>query len=509
MDGHLSARLGTVRCSNHRGQRPEYFCCGQLICSLCQVGHSNHKSLCTIETKRNDIQESVPYFLTKLGEVRANTDRQISNYESMLERNSREQTNNKKNIHKRIQGVIDYLKKIESSLKEDCQKRHEKVSEILNKIIDECKTTLIEVQQIKTCCERIPSFNSALETVRVGVRVNQQMGELDSKDNHQPQPQIPEFISPHNLPGNGLLRKIIGTMNDGLDMDSDWTTDENEKFEIKEKFEWKQKRIGISPLGRDRAWLYPMDTGGNIFLISHKGELVKEIKNEKHRKIEKIYTTNRMNAWVTDIEKCSIKVLRETGELQHRFHVAPFHPFGICPTKSGEEVWICLADKSSFIPELKGRTLVAKMTTFGEKVCEIESPGGKTHFTFPYRCTENINEDLIVVDRIKETKGQIFIFDKSCQPKCGYIGTSVDREFDPRDVCCNSKGIIIISDYSNHAIHILSPDGVLEKLLKMDAHGLFKPLSVATDASDKIWITFDDGNVTIIVNYVNCLEKKS
>ena len=131
----------------------------------------------------------------------------------------REQTNNKKNIHKRIQGVIDYLKKIESSLKEDCQKRHEKVSEILNKIIDECNTTLIEVQQIKTCCERIPSFNSALETVRVGVRVNQQMGELDSKDNHQPLPQIPEFISPHNLPGNGLLRKIIGTMNDGLDME--------------------------------------------------------------------------------------------------------------------------------------------------------------------------------------------------------------------------------------------------------------------------------------------------
>ncbi|CAG2253996.1 TRIM71 [Mytilus edulis] len=484
MDGHLSARLGTVRCSNHRGQRPEYFCCEQLICSLCQVGHSNHESLCTIETKRNDIQESVPYFLTKLGEVRANTDRQISNYESMLERNSREQTNNKKNIHKRIQGVIDYLKKIESSLKED-------------------------FQQIKTSCERIPSFNSALETVRVGVRVNQQLGELDSKDNHQPLPQIPEFISPHNLPGNGLLRKIIGTMNDGLDMDSDWTTDENEKFEIKEKFEWKQKRIGISPLGRDRAWLYPMDTGGNIFLISQKGELVKEIKNEKRRKIEKIHTTNRMNAWVTDIEKCSIKVLRETGELEHRFHVAPFHPFGICPTKSGEAVWICLADKSSFIPELKGRTMVAKMTTFGEKVCEIESPGGKTHFTFPYRCTENINEDLIVVDRIKETKGQIFIFDKSCQLKCGYIGTSVDREFDPHDVCCNSKGNIIISDYSNHAIHILSLDGVLERLLKMDSKEFLHPLSVATDDIDRVWITFHDGkyNVIIINNYVNFLER--
>ncbi|XP_052087571.1 uncharacterized protein LOC127724592 [Mytilus californianus] len=508
MAGHLSARLGTVRCSNHRGQRPEYFCCGQLICSLCQVEHSDHNSLITIETKSKDIKESVPYFLNRLDKVKTYTDRKLWDYESMLVRNSSERTKNTKNIYKRIKEVIDYLKVIEASLKEDCRKRHEKVSEILDKIIDECRTTLTEVEQIQLCCVRLPLYNSALETVRVGVRVNQQLGELDTKDNPQLLPQIPEFISPHDMPGKGLLRRIIGTLNDGLDMDSDWTTEEHEKFDIKQRFKWEKKRIGIAPLGTDRAWLYPIDTGGNFVLISHNGVIITEIQNEKHRKIEKIYTTKLRNAWVTDIEKCSIKVLRENGELEHRFHVSPFHPFGICPTKSGE-VWICLADKSSFIPELRGRTMVAKMTNLGERVCKIEFPGGKTHFTFPYRCTENINEDLIVVDRIKETKGQVFIFDKSCQPKGGYIGTSVDREFDPRDVCCNSKGNIIISDYSNHAIHILLADGVLERLLKMDSKELLRPLSVANDDSDRIWITFNDGNVIIINNYVNFLQRRT
>jgi streptogramin lyase len=92
----------------------------------------------------------------------------------------------------------------------------------------------------------------------------------------------------------------------------------------------------------------------------------------------------------------------------------------------------------------------------------------------------------------------VFIFDKNCDPKGGYIGTGVDKDFDPRDICCNSKGNIIISDFTNNVIHILDQDGNVERLLNTASHDLRQPVTIATDVNDRIWVTFNDGNIIII-----------
>ena len=104
-----------------------------------------------------------------------------------------------------------------------------------------------------------------------------------------------------------------------------------------------------------------------------------------------------------------------------------------------------------------------------------------------------------MIDRLLlEGKGQVFVFDETENPKGGYIGTTSDKDFDPRDICINKHGNVIISDCANNAIHILQIDGILERMLKTDTRDFVQPLSVSCSNSDKIWISFCKGKVIVI-----------
>lgn len=492
----MSARITRLRCSEHPQQKPEYFCCDKLICSLCYRNHSYHKLLLNLKEKSDDIKQNLPNMLQSLENMQHKVEHKIRQRECLLRKNTDLCHRNKETIHQRIQEVINYLKNVEQNIKGDCKKRHEQVEQELNGMIDKQKNVHDELKKLQLSFTSLQSYKSATETVRVGMKLNDQFNAIDTNE-HGRLPSIPEFVYPDRIGDKDTIRRLIGTINDGLDMDSDWTTDESDRVEIVKRFKFKHENVGIAPISVDSAWLYTVD--GPIRMISQNGDVIKEVPNFKKRKIEKISTTKLKNAWVIDLEKCSVKVLTEKGELEHRFSIAsPFHPFGICPTRSGQSIWICLADKSSFIPKLQGRTKVIKTSNSGVTLCEIEYQNKNHFFTFPYKCAENINEDLCVVDRITENKGQVFIFDKICYPKGGYIGTDVEKDFDPRDICCNSIGNIIISDFTNNAIHILDQDGNVERLLNTESHELRQPVTIATDVSDRIWVTFSDGNIIII-----------
>jgi len=496
MAAPLSARITRLRCSEHPQQKPRYFCCDKLICSLCYRNHSHHKLLLNLEEKSEEMKQSLPNMLQSLEKMQHKVELKIKQKEDLLRKNTTLSHRNKENIHKRIQDVINYFKVVEQNIKRDCKKRHEQVEQELNEMIDKQKNVHDELKTLQLSCTSLQSYRSTTEIVRVGIKLNDQFNAIDTNEQGS-LPSIPEFICPDRIGDKDTIRRLIGTIHDGLDMDSDWTTDESDRFEIVKSFKFKHENVGIAPLSVDSAWLYTVD--GPIRMISQNGVVMKEVPNLKKRKIEKISTTKLNNAWVTDLEKCSVKMLTEQGELEHRFSIAsPFHLFGICPTRSGKSIWICLADKSSFIPKLKGRTKVVEMTNSGVTLREIENQNRNNFFTFPYKCAENINEDLCVVDRITENKGQVFIFDKNCDPKGGYIGTDVDKDFDPRDICCNSKGNIIISDFTNNVIHILDQDGNVERLLNTASHDLRQPVTIATDVNDRIWVTFNDGNIIII-----------
>jgi hypothetical protein len=60
-------------------------------------------------------------------------------------------------------------------------------------------------------------------------------------------------------------------------MDSDWTTDESDRFEIVKSFKFKHENVGIAPLSVDSAWLYTVD--GPIRMISQNGVVMKEVPN--------------------------------------------------------------------------------------------------------------------------------------------------------------------------------------------------------------------------------------
>ncbi|CAC5355972.1 unnamed protein product [Mytilus coruscus] len=356
------------------------------------------------EDKYEDIKKSTDHM--SLQQLACNT------YTSLLSRNQESEKKNRKNIQKKIEDLTKHLQEVELSLERDCENCHQKVDESLQATITNYEIIQYELDEMKGFCNQVCAMQMDVEVVQHSMDLKRIFDDINTrlKVQHQP-PQIPEFIASEIMPNKDILRQIIG---------SNVATIIPDKYEIETKFTVICTNMGVSPLGSHCCWIYRIGKGGPVQLVSEDGTIILQNPNEKGRKIEKIFASSCKKSWITDLENSNIEILQHDGELENRFKIkSGYFPFGICQTKSGEAVWICLVDKASFVPNIKGKTKVVKMTIKGVKVCEIESFGGKNMFTFPYRCVENsLNEDLYVVDRqIAENRGQVFFFEKDCTPK--------------------------------------------------------------------------------------------
>jgi len=50
----------------------------------------------------------------------------------------------------------------------------------------------------------------------------------------------------------------------------------------------------------------------------------------------------------------------------------------------------------------------------------------------------------------------------------GSIGNPPNNYFQPRDMCCEQSGQILVTDHQNHALHLLDTNGKLKKFLMME-----------------------------------------
>lgn len=91
-------------------------------------------------------------------------------------------------------------------------------------------------------------------------------------------------------------------------------------------------------------------------------------------------------------------------------------------------------------------------------------------FLYPYRIAENTNGDICVIDRTGMNNGQLVVLSSSGKLKFQYRGNgSSQADFDPRGICCDSIGHILLSDCNNRCVHLLNKEGsFLTYLIKTD-----------------------------------------
>lgn len=83
---------------------------------------------------------------------------------------------------------------------------------------------------------------------------------------------------------------------------------------------------------------------------------------------------------------------------------------------------------------------------------------------------ENVNGDVCVIDRVEMKHGQVVVLSSTGELKFIYQGCGTKQlEFDPRDLCCDSAGHILLGDYGTRSVHLLDHEGTFQTyLIKTD-----------------------------------------
>ncbi|CAC5419052.1 unnamed protein product [Mytilus coruscus] len=120
-------------------------------------------------------------------------------------------------------------------------------------------------------------------------------------------------------------------------------------------------------------------------------------------------------------------------------------------------------------------------------------------FIIPARITSNVNNDILVIDRIyDDDDGRVVVLDREGQVKWTYQGNpqvnSGDKLFNPTDIVITSVGHVIVSDVNNHALHVLSGEGDVLTCKVMEDQGIIFPMSLDIDTKGQLWVGCHSGD---------------
>uniref|UniRef100_A0A8W8MDG1 B box-type domain-containing protein n=1 Tax=Magallana gigas TaxID=29159 RepID=A0A8W8MDG1_MAGGI len=209
-----------------------------------------------------------------------------------------------------------------------------------------------------------------------------------------------------------------------------------------------------------------------------------------------VCVTGKGDVYVTDFYNHDIVRLSPSGSASTVFNTAPLLPAGICQsTEGGLLVTLIDNDTEPFHSDSKSRRVLSHVTLTGDVVREYEyQEDGQTRlFTVPRRVKQNGNTDICVENRTGEYTGELVILSSSGFLKSVYHGQKLT--FDPSDVVFDSHCNIIVTDYLNSQIHLLSPDGEFMKYL-LTENEVKHPYSMSLYQST-LWVGDNQGLIKV------------
>ena len=112
-------------------------------------------------------------------------------------------------------------------------------------------------------------------------------------------------------------------------------------------------------------------------------------------------------------------------------------------------------------------------------------------FTVPDRITD-VNSDTVVIDRTSNDGGMVVVLGMEGNVKWIYQGhpqiNTEDKPFNPCDIVTTSVGNVIVADYDNHTLHVISGGGQLLAYKVMSDKGVIYPTSFDIDKSGQLWV---------------------
>jgi hypothetical protein len=186
-------------------------------------------------------------------------------------------------------------------------------------------------------------------------------------------------------------------------------------------------------------------------------------------------------------------------------------------TPDGSDIKLFTTDKGAkciHSSHINGDILVGsygKVTRYnktGHKLQVIEDGDkGRKLYGSPVYNTENRNGDIWTSDMLKNT---VVVVDKSGCHRFDFKGRLSDRigrqyqpDFDPRGICSDFLGHVLVCDYYDDSIYLLDEDGnFLSLLLTREQHGIRFPTALRVDDQHNLYVGKQCSNEINVYQYL-------
>ncbi|XP_052682110.1 uncharacterized protein LOC128162773 [Crassostrea angulata] len=146
----------------------------------------------------------------------------------------------------------------------------------------------------------------------------------------------------------------------------------------------------------------------------------------------------------------------------------------------------------------EGKGKVTRYNKTGKEIQNIQrDTKGQELYTYPSYITENINGDVCTSDYITHV---VVVVNKSGKHRFSYTGQG--RMFNPRGLCTDLLGHILVCDYSSGTVDLLNQNGQFLCLLLTQQQGIEEPYSVCLDNENHLIVGQKHNNTATVYKYL-------
>ena len=484
-----------IPCQIHKSKFSCMICqtCDVLVCSNCiSSSHKKHDlepidQVCMEKIEKlEETEDKISQNLVRCESENKDLEKDDCRWDSMsvdaIKKIDARENKMKEEIVKYAQGLRD---NIEKNNRKNKQLMSEKAKEI-----DKSKITLEDQQ------EKIQTAKKSTKTEIIFAAAKEHGGSVPDLSFTKIRPEIQEFV-----PGELNISKSFGILS------SVKLSNKSHDTELKVLKSYTTDLSDVHrlvSLDKTTAWISSYK--GNIIrkvVIDDKTQIIKEIPVE-------IYDMKltKSNDILISINSSDVKLITQSGQIKPFLSVSPLITTGIHVTHNNDII-LGVMEKDTY--KLTDKSC-RKIIVFGENKKEKQSYQYNKHkqrlFTVPFRITDK-NSDIVVIDRTSYDDGRVVVLGKEGGVEWIYQGhpqiNTEDKPFYPSDIVTTSVGNIIVADYNNHTLHVISGEGELLTYKDMLDQGVIHPLSLDVDTLGQLWVgcnTYkseaDDAKVHII-----------
>ncbi|XP_060063736.1 uncharacterized protein LOC132544149 [Ylistrum balloti] len=505
---------GQSTCSDHKGRRLDLYCekCDQLICLTClSTTHRSHP-LCELSEITPQKKQEITNFINKteqndLVEVRE----YITSADSLLKDN----TSHFEKLSQQLKNQTDQLKheldlftaqtlSVYKQMEEDNTRMIQKYKQELEMYNRQLKQQLQECKVTLQRGSHLDIYDTDIHS-SLHLPVKPVLGTVIFTPNTNPQHHLQQAVGTIITSGQTTDqdRSISVSHDQGQSSKQQQTGVKGKKAVISKALlsetkvvkEWESPcYIGsICPTTDGQVWTW--DYSDTLTLLNREGEVVQKVTHTANiTDISLSPTTHTL--WVCDSKNNIMELV--SGRLTNKFR-----------TKERPQC-ICVTASNHIIVGMKKH--ICKFTTQGQMVLTTMAVGtGKPLVYTPYRMSEcPVTHNVTVIDFNDvsdggDGNGRVVVMDTDFQEVFVYRGDipSTYKQtpqtgrvtFDPYGVVYDSVGNLIIGDFNNRRVLLLSGGGEFLRIIYTDRVGTE---AVGIDREDVLWVVFGYNNVKLL-----------